>query len=144
MVPEYPPFLARAAVSCALLTLGMTMEVVGDANDVAQATGACDFVFCALDLDNQKIRDLVEAYAADALDAMKQDAGFPINELRVDGGAAANDLLNRTAGAAGVPEPSSVAIWALSTLEWLALPFSASGKCQCNQTSDAVRDDENA
>ncbi len=38
--------------------------VVGDANNVAQATGACDFVFCALDLDNQKIRDLEEAYAA--------------------------------------------------------------------------------
>lgn len=30
---------------------------------------------------------------ADVLDAMKQDAGAPIEELRVDGGAAANDLL---------------------------------------------------
>ena len=30
---------------------------------------------------------------ADVLDAMKQDAGIPIKELRVDGGASANDLL---------------------------------------------------
>ena len=30
---------------------------------------------------------------ADVLDAMKQDAGSPIEELRVDGGACANDLL---------------------------------------------------
>ncbi len=30
---------------------------------------------------------------ADVLDAMKQDAGIPIEELRVDGGASANDLL---------------------------------------------------
>ncbi len=30
---------------------------------------------------------------ADVLDAMKQDSGLPINELRVDGGASANDLL---------------------------------------------------
>ncbi len=30
---------------------------------------------------------------ADVLDAMKQDAGMPIEELRVDGGASANDLL---------------------------------------------------
>ncbi|MEX0825024.1 MAG: FGGY-family carbohydrate kinase, partial [Pirellulaceae bacterium] len=30
---------------------------------------------------------------ADVLDAMKQDAGLPIEELRVDGGAAANNLL---------------------------------------------------
>lgn len=30
---------------------------------------------------------------ADVLDAMKQDAGMPIQELRVDGGASANDLL---------------------------------------------------
>ncbi len=30
---------------------------------------------------------------ADVLDAMKQDAGVPIQELRVDGGASANDLL---------------------------------------------------
>tara|TARA_R110002049_G_scaffold182485_2_gene350320 strand:- start:51679 stop:53172 length:1494 start_codon:yes stop_codon:yes gene_type:complete len=30
---------------------------------------------------------------ADVLDAMKQDAGIPIQELRVDGGASANDLL---------------------------------------------------
>ena len=30
---------------------------------------------------------------ADVLDAMKQDAGIPIEELRVDGGACANDLL---------------------------------------------------
>ncbi len=30
---------------------------------------------------------------ADVLDAMQQDAGSPIEELRVDGGAAANDLL---------------------------------------------------
>ncbi|MDB4755940.1 glycerol kinase GlpK [Mariniblastus sp.] len=31
--------------------------------------------------------------AADVLDAMEKDAGIPIDELRVDGGAAANDLL---------------------------------------------------
>jgi len=30
---------------------------------------------------------------ADVLDAMRQDAGIPIKELRVDGGASANDLL---------------------------------------------------
>ena len=30
---------------------------------------------------------------ADVLDAMRQDAGIPIQELRVDGGASANDLL---------------------------------------------------
>ncbi len=30
---------------------------------------------------------------ADVLDAMKQDAGSPIEELRVDGGACVNDLL---------------------------------------------------
>ncbi len=30
---------------------------------------------------------------ADVLDAMRQDAGIPIEELRVDGGASANDLL---------------------------------------------------
>lgn len=30
---------------------------------------------------------------ADVFDAMKQDAGFPISELRVDGGACANNLL---------------------------------------------------
>ena len=30
---------------------------------------------------------------ADVLDAMKQDSGMPISELRVDGGASANDLL---------------------------------------------------
>ncbi|MCA9139347.1 MAG: glycerol kinase GlpK [Planctomycetales bacterium] len=30
---------------------------------------------------------------ADVFDAMKQDAGFPIQELRVDGGASANNLL---------------------------------------------------
>jgi glycerol kinase len=30
---------------------------------------------------------------ADVLDAMEQDAGIPIKELRVDGGASANDLL---------------------------------------------------
>ena len=30
---------------------------------------------------------------ADVLDAMKQDSGAPIQELRVDGGASANDLL---------------------------------------------------
>jgi glycerol kinase len=30
---------------------------------------------------------------ADILDVMREDAGFPLDELRVDGGAAANDLL---------------------------------------------------
>jgi len=30
---------------------------------------------------------------ADVLDAMRQDAGLPIKDLRVDGGAAVNDLL---------------------------------------------------
>ncbi len=41
-------------------------------------------------------RAALEAIAfqvADVLDAMKQDAGIPIQELRVDGGASANDLL---------------------------------------------------
>jgi glycerol kinase len=33
---------------------------------------------------------------ADVLDAMEQDAGLPRSELRVDGGAAANDLLMQT------------------------------------------------
>jgi len=41
---------------------------------------------------------------ADVLDAMKQDAGVPIAELRVDGGAAANDLLMQfQADIMGVP-----------------------------------------
>ncbi len=41
---------------------------------------------------------------ADVLDAMRQDAGSPIQELRVDGGAAANDLLMQfQADILGVP-----------------------------------------
>lgn len=41
---------------------------------------------------------------ADVLDAMREDAGLPIEELRVDGGAAANDLLMQfQADIIGVP-----------------------------------------
>jgi len=41
---------------------------------------------------------------ADILDVMREDAGFPLEELRVDGGAAANDLLMQfQADLLGVP-----------------------------------------
>jgi glycerol kinase len=42
--------------------------------------------------------------SADVLEAMQQDAGAPLTELRVDGGAAANDLLMQfQADLLGVP-----------------------------------------
>jgi aspartate-semialdehyde dehydrogenase len=43
--------------------------VVGDANQVDSATGQCDFVFSALEMDKEAVRSLEEAYAA---------AGIPV------------------------------------------------------------------
>lgn len=38
--------------------------VVGDANDVSAAEGKCEFIFSALELEKEVIRDLEDAYAA--------------------------------------------------------------------------------
>jgi glycerol kinase len=48
--------------------------------------------------------DSIALQVADLLEAMQQDAGVPLTELRVDGGAAANDLLMQfQADLLGVP-----------------------------------------
>jgi aspartate-semialdehyde dehydrogenase len=49
------------------IPVGVHDLIVGDANQVDQAQGQCDFVFSALEMDKQAVRDLEDAYASAGL-----------------------------------------------------------------------------
>ena len=48
--------------------------IVGDASDVATAKAHCDFVFSAVELDKQAIRDLEERYASEGLPVISNNS----------------------------------------------------------------------
>jgi aspartate-semialdehyde dehydrogenase len=48
--------------------------IVGDASDVEAAKGTCDFVFSAVNMDKQAVRDLEERYAANDLPVVSNNS----------------------------------------------------------------------
>ena len=69
---------AQAVVGRWLMDEGIPEEVadlvVGDANDVQEAQDQCDFVFSAVEMDKQAVRELEERYAASGIPVVSNNS----------------------------------------------------------------------